>query len=126
MRQIIIIDAKRVRQFVATGPDGDTAENITLRVAFWFPVNAGSEVPVPPEQPATKVPDATAPEIEALRAGSIIEDVQTVVLPQDSTKAQVKAGLVNAYTTRATQRAQRMSLAQFIGTSYENGTWTGA
>lgn len=130
MRQIIILDAKRASSpIVADAPGGaqPVEDKIAVRSLFWFPVAAGSETPITDAQARiSRYTEATAPELDALKAGTIVEEEHSAFFPVDTTAAQVRQALVAAFQARATvlARPERQALSQFYGASYEDGTWT--
>lgn len=114
-RQITVLET-------STGDGGE----IAIRVAFWFPVTAGQEVPLPSFTSQIKGSThnpVTSQEAADLAAGVVVEEVTTIKLPASSTLVQVKAHLITKRTDRATYRATLPPLWQYYGTVYDGTSW---
>lgn len=121
MRQIIVISATR------QPPDANGVEDIWVRVAFWFPVAAGSEVPLPQGVSTVgALAFATQAERDALSAGSVLEIVVTLQLPETSTMAQLKTALINAYNQQQSKISNRLNPGVFAGSSFDGTSWAKA
>lgn len=94
------------------------------RVAFWLGV-------VPARQPfhanaaaVSAVKDATQAEIDAIKAGAIIEEVITVPAPSSTGQAALLAALVARYNVRQAEITARNPWARY-GSYWDGSAWTG-
>lgn len=117
MRQIIIIDTKRMQY--ANGPD-----DIILRAAFWYPVPVGSESPLGAQAGITKVASATPAEIAALQDGTVIEYIYTTTFSLGATGPQIRASLIAAYNAVTLPESPRPNPTRYNGASWDGSTWT--
>lgn len=121
MKQIIVLDAQRSISLTAgTGPIGE--EHIVVTVAFWFDVSSGKEVPT---NATSRYLQVTPEELLAIREGRVIEEPHRQSFADGTTALQIRQALLAAYDARATLHAEpsRINLTQFVGASYEDGTW---
>jgi hypothetical protein len=100
---------------------------VSVNVAFWFPVPAGQEVPLSGFVSAFKAtatkPGPTAQETTDLQDGKVVEEVHTKRYPRSFTPAQIRGALVAAYTDRKTYRDAQPNIGQFYGTFYDGTAW---
>lgn len=111
-RKIIILDR--------TGLPSDQ----NYRVAFWLDVPVARRPFYANASAVSQVRDATQAEIDAIRAGSIVEEIIEVPAVAGVGQAGLLAAMVNRYTLRQTEFTARNPWARYG--SYWNGTsWTG-
>lgn len=101
----------------------------TIKVAFWFPIAAGKEYKKPNFQSAVDANLAgaaavTGPELTALQAGQVLEEVQTFTFGVSKTTVEIKAQLVQAYTDRATAVANLPNPIAYYGVNYNGVAWS--
>jgi hypothetical protein len=94
---------------------------ISQSVVFWYPVPAGKEVPKDLAGSAFK--GATQTEIDALKAGTVIEEVETIRVPKSFSAAQIKGVLVAWWTDRKAFLDTNPPEGQYYATFYD-GTWS--
>lgn len=115
------------RQITILETNPSDGGEIQIRVAFWFPVPSGQEVPLAGFVSAIKTNTrnaVTGAEATDLADGKVVEEVQTVRLPASSTPVQVKANLVARRADRATYRATLPVAWQFYGVVYDGTAWS--
>lgn len=108
MKQIIV---------TRTGTQGGI---LTLQVVLWYPVPAGDEVPLAAYVSAYK--EATQPEIDALRNGTVKEETDAFRLPKSLTVANIKGVLVSAWTDRKAFLDGNPPEGQHYGTFFDSVT----
>lgn len=86
------------KQIIALDKNQGDVGFFNLRVAFWFPVAAGKEVPVPGLN-SSAYNGASAAEINSLALGSVVEVVRNFSFPTNTTGALIKSTLDAAYAS---------------------------
>jgi hypothetical protein len=112
--------AKQIITLETNTADGG---QISVRVAMWFPVTAGKELPRP-DMLKSAWSGASAGEMTALQTGTVVEETRTFNFPNSYTVTQIKAALVAAYATRATYLATLPFQGQYYGIFYDGATWS--
>lgn len=112
MKQIIILE---------TNPSEGGL--ITIRVAFWLPVPAGAEVPIPSlAQGAFK--DISPEELALLQSGAILEEVRQFTFPQSLNVDDVHKILQIAFNDRAEYLASIPRKGQYYGAFFDGNGWS--
>jgi hypothetical protein len=95
-----------------------------FRVAFWLDVSA-------PRQPfhanpaaVSAVKDATVAELDAIKAGAVVEEIVTVPARANVNQATLLAALVTRYTARQAEFTARNPWARY-GSFWDGSAWTG-
>ena len=110
-KQIIVLST-------AKGPNGT---DTSVRVAAWFYPAAGREVPMPNASSVFR--NATIAEIQAIQAGTVIEETYEILYPSGTSVTAIKADLVSRYNARAAVIAAIPNPNQWYGVYYD-GTWS--
>lgn len=108
-KQIIVLDVSRLN-----------GSDINVHWLFWLYPAAGREVPL--ATGTSQWRNATVPELDAIKAGTVVEEGYNSQWPAGATKAKIQADLVAAYTARAAAFAALMNPNQYYGVSYDSGT----
>lgn len=116
MRQIIALEYKR----------GTGLGDKNLQYAFWFAIPEQRRVPIPNFTSAiTKSPFQPTPaELADLQSGAVIEEVDTVQIPNGASQTQVRNALISRYNARAAEIAALPSIYQYYGTSFDGTAWS--
>lgn len=101
----------------------DQGGSITIQAALWFPVASGREKPLP-ALAASAFANASQAELDALKAGTVLEEVKLFTFPATFTPNQIKAEMVAAYTSRATYLATLPNRMQFYGVFFDGSVWS--
>lgn len=110
------------KQIIILETNPQAGGRISVQAVYWYPVAIGKRVPVANLQSAWK--DASAAEITALQDGSVYEEVHTLLFPEGTTAASIKAGLIADRTSRGTYLASLPFKLQYNGVYYDNGVWS--
>lgn len=112
-KQIIILNK-------SAGPAGDQLFNC----AFWIAVPAGQQVPLPGFVSAFR--GATAAELAALQAGTVVEQQYSTQYPATFTTAQIESALQTAYATASTTFGNQPNPNTLYGTFFDGTAWNAA
>lgn len=101
----------------------DTQEGGLLRaiVLFWLPVPTGKELPRPGAE--SSYAGATVAEKEEIRAGRIVEEVRTFLLPTTMTPANMQAFLQAAWTARKDHLDGQPARGEHYGFAFDGASW---
>lgn len=108
--------AKKIIVLDTNSADGGT---LNIRCAFWFPL---SNPIVQPAGVDSAWPGRSQAEVDALRAGSVKEEVRHIGFPVGTSTAVMKAALEAQWTARAAFLATQPSPGQFFGVFFDSAT----
>ena len=111
-RKIIVLDR--------TGLPSDQ----NYRVAFWLDVVAARQPFYANAAFTSQVKDATQAEIDALRAGAVVEEILEVPSPAAASQATLLAAIVARYQTRQAEFTARNPFQRY-GSYWDGTSWTG-
>src|SRR5712691_5599230 len=112
-KQIIILGT-------SPGPGGD----INVIYAFWLAVPAGQKIPNPGQFSAYR--GASIAEIASLKAGAVVEEVNSAQYPATWTVGQIEADLQTKYTGRQNAVTGQVNPNLYYGSLWDGTTWTAA
>lgn len=95
-----------------------------FRVAFWIDVPASRQAFYANPAAVSVVKDATQAELDAIKAGAVVEEVQAMPARANATQAQLLAALVTRYTARQAEFSARNPWARY-GSYWDGSSWTG-
>lgn len=110
MKQIIVLE---------TNP-ADGGQN-TLKVVFWYAIAANRQI-ARPDISASAWSGASAAEVQALKDGTVQEEVRFISVPASSTTAEIKATVNKAYTDRAAYLSAQPFKLQYAGVFFDSVT----
>lgn len=93
------------------------------RVAFWLDVPATRRAFYANATAASVVVDATQLELDAIKAGAVVERVETVSIPAGATLGQIQAGLVTRHGRLQGELTSRNPWARY-GSSWDGTNWS--
>lgn len=108
-KQIIVLDVTR--------PNGS---DINVSWVFWLVPASGREVPAP--LATSRWRDAAQADLDALKAGTVVEELYSAQYVSGTTKAAIQADLVTKYTARAAAFAAMSNPNQFYGVFRDSST----
>ncbi len=116
MKHIIILDR--------TGEPSD----LSFSCLFWLSVPAGREkfytIHETPALPfSSRYQDATAEEIAALKAGTVIEMTENIVMPAGTPLTTIQARVIVRYNELQNALNSRNPFVRY-GTSWDGASWT--
>jgi len=105
--------AKRIIVLDTSASDGGF---VTIRTAFWFPLTN----PIPQSASLESAwPGRSQAEVDALRAGSVREEVRTFQFPVGTPTATMKTALEADWTARSAWIASQPSPGQYFGVFFD-------
>lgn len=108
--------AKQVIVLETNASDGGF---ITVRAAMWFPLtNPIAQAP----SLESAWPGRSQAEVDALRAGTVKEEVRQFQFPTGTSTAAMKTQLQADYTARATWLAAQPPMGQYFGVFFDSAT----
>lgn len=110
------------KQIIALEKNLDQVGFVNIRVAFWLPVASGREVPRPGASSAYR--SISTAELDALKAGTIIEEVYLENYPPAMSTTAIKADLLSRYGIRATAILNLPDPNQYYGIFYDGSVWS--
>lgn len=110
-RQIIVL--KRTR----------FSPNIEYEVAFWLATPSGRETFLANAQATSRVKNATAPELAALQAGTVVERVNKIPVPEGTGLAAMQAILVAMHGQLQTAWTNDTTYDRY-NSSWDGSTWS--
>lgn len=110
-RKIIVLD----RQNLPSDQD--------FRVAFWLDVAVARQPFYANAAATSQVVGATQAELDAIKAGSVVERVEMVPMRSGATLAQVQAALVTRHGALQAELTSRNPWARY-GSSWDGAAWT--
>lgn len=108
------------RKIIILNQVGETGD---FRIAYWLDVPAPRQVFYVNANAASAVIGATQTEIDALKAGQVLELVERFDRPNSTTAAQLRAALVTRFTALQTALTNSNQWSRY-GTFYDGATWT--
>lgn len=94
----------------------------TLRIVHWLDVPASLVVQLPGA--TSEVTNATATELQALAAGTVLEVAEDVDIPLATTVAQIQAKLESRYARYQADLQARAQAKRYVGYTWDGVSWT--
>jgi hypothetical protein len=114
--------AARLRAIFLDKPDPDN--NFTFNVALWADVPAGRQTFYANPDAKSRWAGATAPDLQSLQSGEVVERLATIQGQQGWTRAQLQAEAAARWQTFQTY-ITNFNPWVFYGTTLDpSGTWT--
>lgn len=96
---------------------------LSVQAVLWYPVPLGREVPRPDVQNSA-YRQATQAELDAIKAGRVLEEADTYRFPKSLTSVQIKSFLVSVWTDRKAFLDTNPLEGQYYGTFYDGTIWS--
>lgn len=97
--------------------------DMCFRYAFWLTVPAGREVAYADAAKTSAFKNASTPELDAIKAGQIVEVVDTFAYSIGTPLATVQADLIARYNVAQAALAARNPTRRY-GTFWDGTSWT--
>ncbi len=94
-----------------------------FRVAFWLDVPAARQPFHANPAAVSAVKDATQAEVDAIKAGAVVEETHVVPARSNATQAALLAALVTRYNARQAEFTARNPWARY-GSFWDGSAWT--
>ena len=109
------------KQIIVLGVSSQVGGEYSINAVFWYPVEAGKELPAPSITSAYKL--ASAAEITALQSGSVLEESRNYIVPSSYTIALVETFLLTMYNAKVAYMASKPETGNFYGFNYDGTVW---
>lgn len=103
---------------------GNQSADQQVTAAFWLPVTAGQQTPQP--NAVSVFRGASAAEIAALRAGTVVEQIFSTQYPATFTLAQIEAALQTSYAAALSAFQTKPNPNTYYGAFWDGTTWNAA
>lgn len=92
-----------------------------IQAAFWLSVAAGQQIPLPAALSAFR--GASAAELAALKAGTVVEQIYAAQYPSTFTQAQIESALQTAYTAAQNAFSALPNPNALYGVFFDGTAW---
>lgn len=99
------------------------SSDLSINYVLWLSVPAGKEVIYANLDAVSVVKDVTQGELDALKAGQVIEKKRKINLPKESTITSIKSALEEIYNSDQSLINSRNTY-KYYGSFWDGTTWT--